>query len=137
MGNQISSNGKFNSKIISIICVALLLVIIITFLLTKNIRLEHNFKKLGEDFYTNYYYDKTVKDMGTKEVKKFFTNVELIGIKVSLSNLEKYCSKGNEKIIKKLKASKCDESKSVIIIYPKKPFDKKDYKIEAKLSCNK
>lgn len=132
--NEVKKN---NLKMAVIVIIILLLVYIVVLFATKDIRLKKNFKNLGADFYSNYYYERISKDKNSKDLEVFLKDFENIGIKVSFANLEKYSSKGNEKIIKKLKDAKCDESNSIVTIYPKKPYGKNDYKLDVKLDCKK
>lgn len=125
---------RFDKKYMIILIVIFVLVVLILFL-SKKPRLESDFKHLGKDFYSGYYYKQISKSKTEKEVKSFLDDFKEIGIKVSLANIETYNGKGNEKIIKKLKSAKCDENKSVVTIYPKKPYGKNDFTVKVKLSC--
>ena len=93
--------------------------------------LQGNLEKLGKSFYEDYYYPSQAKS--PKTVKDFVT-----GIKVNLENISKF-SKIDKKLVDSMvnnkTKKKCDGEKSVVTIYPKKPYGKTDYKIEVKLEC--
>ena len=96
--------------------------------------LKKELTKLGKDFYENFYYDLVVDSNGIDQISKFST----VGIKANLNALEKYNS-DNKKIIKKFVNSdtekKCNKDNTKVIIYPKSPYKKGDYKIEIQLDC--
>ena len=98
--------------------------------------LTGNLETLGKSFYEDFYYPSQAKSQ--KDVKNFVKRFEKTGIKVNLANISK-TSKVDKKLVdsmvnKKTK-KKCDTEKSVVTIYPKKPYGKTDYKIEVTLDC--
>ena len=119
-----------------VICVLIFAVLVLAFLLTENIRLENRLKRIGKEFYSDYY-TRVEKEKETKNVKGFISDFQNIGIKVSVNTLEKTNAKGNERVYRKLDRKKCDKAKTMLIIYPTKPYGKNDFKIKAKLSCKK
>ena len=121
-------------KNLYIVCILVVVLVFIFMLLTKNMRLENNLKSIGKDFYSDYY-ARIEKNKDEENLKSFLSDFQNIGIKVSLESLERNNFKGNEKKLKKL--SGCDKSKTIVTIYPQKPYGKKDYKIKVKLSCKK
>ncbi len=127
---EIKINKKFVFIIVSVVVIIGLLIIV-----SKKPRLESNFKSLGSDFYTEYYYKTISKSKTEKEVKNFLSDFKEIGIVASLRSIDTYNQKGHEKEIKKLKNAKCDFDKSTVTIYPKKPYGKKDFTVKVKLSC--
>lgn len=98
-------------------------------------KLSSELKNLGIDFYENFYY----KQIGTddKERKEFLEKYTNIGIKVSLDNLVRY--KKDDTILEKFVNSKtkkeCDKTSSMVVIYPKEPYGKNNYTIDAMLVC--
>lgn len=99
-------------------------------------QLTSNLEQLGKNFYEDYYY--TSQEKSQKDVKEFVKRFENTGIKVNLENISKL-SKIDKKLVDSMVNNKtnkkCDEKKSVVTIYPKKPYGKTDYKIEVKLEC--
>ena len=98
--------------------------------------LNGNLEKLGKSFYEDYYYPSQAKSQ--KDVKNFVKRFEKTGIKVNLANISKF-SKIDKKLVESMvnnkTKKKCDAEKSVVTIFPKKPYGKADYKIEVKLEC--
>ena len=134
-------NSFFSKKRNIIICAVVLVVVIILCIFVfgnsgerKKNELENELKALGKDFYENFYYDLVVRDNGVETISKY----SLIGIKVNLDNISR-CTTCNTESIKKFVNPKtkkeCDMNESKAIIYPKEPYGKTDYTIEAELSC--
>ena len=132
-------NKKKIIKIAIAVVVLILLVVGIIFLLSKRSNeeaLTKNLESLGKTFYEEYYYPSQEKYQD--DVKKFVGKFSDVGIKVNLENISK-TSKADKELIDGMVNSKtkkkCDFEKSTVTIYPKKPFGKKDYKIEVNLDC--
>ncbi len=133
---------KLNKKTLAIL-VALLIVVILVVLLvvfgkkSNEKELESSLNKMGSSFYENFYYEQigSSADDRTSLLSKFST----IGIKIDLENLGRYNDGEFKKDIKEFKNSltgeKCNQTKTKVIIYPKSPYGKTDYKIETELSC--
>lgn len=133
---------KLNKKTLAIL-VALLIVVILVVLLvvfgkkSNEKELESSLNKMGSSFYENFYYEQigSSADDRTSLLSKFST----IGIKIDLENLGRYNDGEFKKDIKEFKNSltgeKCNQIKTKVIIYPKSPYGKTDYKIETELSC--
>ncbi len=133
---------KLNKKTLAIV-VALLIVVILVVLLvvfgkkSNEKELESSLNKMGSSFYENFYYEQigSSADDRTSLLSKFST----IGIKIDLENLGRYNDGEFKKDIKEFKNSltgeKCNQTKTKVIIYPKSPYGKTDYKIETELSC--
>ena len=133
---------KLNKKTLAIL-VALLIVVILVVLLvvfgkkSNEKELESSLNKMGSSFYENFYYEQigSSADDRTSLLSKFST----IGIKIDLENLGRYNDGEFKKDIKEFKNSltgeKCNQTKTKVIIYPKSPYGKTDYKIETDLSC--
>ena len=133
---------KLNKKTLAIL-VALLIVVILVVLLvvfgkkSNEKEWESSLNKMGSSFYENFYYEQigSSADDRTSLLSKFST----IGIKIDLENLGRYNDGEFKKDIKEFKNSltgeKCNQTKTKVIIYPKSPYGKTDYKIETELSC--
>jgi len=133
-----------HKKIVGIIAALLLviiIVIIVFFGVTKKEEqsqvLSNSLKDLGIDFYENFYYNQIGKD--DKERKEFLEKYKDIGIKVNLDSLSRYKKDETDEILKKFVNSEteeeCDKDSSMVVIYPKDPYGKKDYSIDANLVC--
>ena len=132
---------KMNKKVCLIICgiVVAIAVIATTVVLILNRSNEKELNKkleeLGISFYEDFYYDAVTKQSGTD----FLAGYEQIGIKVSLDNLSRSKGVNTEEIIKFFVNSKtkkaCDKDNTKVTIYPKEPYEKKDYKVEIQLEC--
>lgn len=114
-----------------IIIVSILIVLIVSvvfFIKNNNGSKSKTISKVGEKFYENFYYNTIEK--GKEE--DFLKNFKDTGLKVSLSNILNVTklSKKEKKII-----SKCNKEKTEITITPKKPYGRKDYKIEVSINC--
>ena len=99
--------------------------------------LEKSLEEMGRDFYENFYYDQIggSADERTSLLSKFTT----VGIKIDLDNLGRYNNgeykdKISEFSNKKTK-EKCSKTDTKVVVYPKSPFGKTDYKMEVELEC--
>ena len=97
-------------------------------------KIERKLNKMTKSFYEDYYYDLLVDSKGSKEEAiNYLKQYEKIGLKISYDSLKVYYDqKGymNYTILKD-----CDENETKVLIYPKNPYGKKDYKTSFKLSC--
>ena len=136
---------NLNKKHYYIIGGIILLIIIITSVLimlgnkqqNESQKLLNELKQLGESFYEDFYYNQVGK---TEEEKRaFLEKYTDIGIKVSLDNLARSKKDESAEILKKFVNSEtnveCDKTNSMVTIYPKVPYGKKDYRIDANLVC--
>lgn len=133
---------KLNKKRLAIVVAVLIVVILVVLLVvfgkkSNEKELESSLNKMGSSFYENFYYEQigSSADDRTSLLSKFST----IGIKIDLENLGRYNDGEFKKDIKEFKNSltgeKCNQTKTKVIIYPKSPYGKTDYKIETELSC--
>ena len=133
---------KLNKKTLAIVVAVLIVVILVVLLVvfgkkSNEKELESSLNKMGSSFYENFYYEQigSSADDRTSILSKFST----IGIKIDLENLGRYNDGEFKKDIKEFKNSltgeKCNQTKTKVIIYPKSPYGKTDYKIETELSC--
>ena len=121
----------------AVLVVAAIVVCVILFLGRSNEKvLTANLTKLGEQFYTEFYYPSQEKSQ--EDVKEFVKKFEKTGIKVNLENIAKV-SKVDQDLVKTMVNCKtkkdCDKTASYVIIKPKKPYGKTDYTIEVTLDC--
>ena len=133
---------KLNKKTLAIVVAVLIVIILVVLLVvfgkkSNEKELESSLNKMGSSFYENFYYEQigSSADDRTSLLSKFST----IGIKIDLENLGRYNNGEFKKDIKEFKNSltgeKCNQTKTKVIIYPKSPYGKTDYKIETELSC--
>ncbi len=135
--------GVSKNTIIAIVAVVLVIIVIAVagmLLLQKGDNkkeLEKKLTEMGRDFYENFYYDQIggSADERTTLLSRFTT----VGIKIDLDNLGRYNNgeykdKISEFTNKKTK-EKCSKTNTKVIVYPKSPYGKTDYKIETELDC--
>lgn len=139
-------NDAQKKKLIQIIAIAggLVLIFIIVLSLTSGLRLskekklEKNLISLGEQFYTEFYYDQTQVSLSDKNMANYLKTFKEMGIGVSLNTLSTYSDDVDQEKIKSfdnVNGKACDKENTMVVIYPKEPYGKKDYTIEAKLDC--
>ncbi len=135
--------GVNKNTIVAIIAVVVIVVLVIVggmFLMNKKDNrkeLEKSLEEMGRDFYENFYYDQIggSADERTSLLSKFTT----VGIKIDLDNLGRYNNgeykdKISEFTNKKTK-EKCSKTDTKVVVYPKSPYGKTDYKMEIELDC--
>ena len=141
--NLTSEQKKKLTQIIAL-SAGLILVFIMVLFLTKGLRiskekkLENNLIKLGEQFYTEFYYEQTKQSDPNINMADYLKTFKEMGLGVSLNTLSTYSDDVDEDIIKSFEnvnGKACDKEKTMVIIYPKEPYAKTDYTIEAKLDC--
>ena len=75
----------------------------------------------------------------SEERVEFVKKYGSIGIKVNLDNLSRYSGDGVAERVGQFKNDKtnedCDKENTKVTIYPKEPYGKSDYTIEAVLVC--
>lgn len=131
-------------KLIAIIAAAIILVIGIIVLIvclvnkpkSNEKELKNNLKKLGSQFYTEFYYP--AQEKAQKDVKSFVAKFEKTGIKVNLENIAKF-SKIDKKLVdgmvNNVTKESCDNKNTYVIIKPKSPYGKNDFTVDVNLSC--
>ena len=100
--------------------------------------LNTSLKNMGESFYTEFYYTEISKNKSKSEVSEFLEKFKDVGIKINLDNLERYNDGKNKEEIAKFKNEKgkaCNKTTTQAVIYPKSPYGKTDYRVEANLDC--
>ena len=125
--------------VIALVVVALVAVCVMFLMGSKDNKkeLEKSLTEMGSDFYENFYYDQIggSADERTSLLSKFTT----VGIKIDLDNLGRYNNgeykeKLSEFVNKKTK-EKCSKTNTRVVVYPKSPYGKTDYKLEVELDC--
>lgn len=140
------SKDEKKKKMIQIcaISVGIIVVFVVVLFLTKGIRLSQEEKlnksltKMGEEFYTEFYYSEISKDKTSTEVSEFLSKFQDVGIKVNLDNLSRYNDNTNEDEIANFKndnGTECNKTNTRAVIYPKSPYGKNDYTIKVELDC--
>lgn len=137
-------------KIILYILIILLTVIVICFYFLTSKYMENKkpdsenvieyMEKLGKEFYESYYYPQLgelKKNDMIEDIPIFLKNFTDTGISVSLKKVIDLHFRTEESINKTLEKYKCDFSKTQFIIYPQEPYEKKSYKIEPQIVCEK
>lgn len=133
---------KLNKKTLAIVVAVLIVVILVVLLVvfgkkSNEKELESSLNKMGSSFYENFYYEQIGSSADDRT--SLLSNFSTIGIKIDLENLGRYNDGEFKKDIKEFKNSltgeKCNQTKTKVIIYPKSPYGKTDYKIETELSC--
>ena len=125
---------KKNIIIFSIALVILIIAIIfiIWFTRPKNV-MGRKLKSMGKEFYTEYFYDSLKEGRTDKELSEVLEQFKDTGISMNLSNLSQYSDGKFKKEIDSFK--NCDKEKTEVIIYPKKSYRKKDFKIKINFDC--
>lgn len=126
--------------IVSVVVVLAIIAVAAMFFIDKKDNkkeLEKSLTEMGRDFYENFYYDQvgSSADERTSLLSKFTT----VGIKVDLDNLGRY-NNGEFKdqiseFQNKKTKEKCSKTNTRVIVYPKSPYGKTDYKMEIELDC--
>lgn len=101
-------------------------------------KLSNSLSKMGETFYTEFYYEQVSNGKSSEEIANSLGNFKDIGIKIDLENLAKYSDDFKKEVanFKNVKGEACNQKTTRAVIYPKAPYGKKDYKVEVELDCN-
>lgn len=122
-----------------VICACIFLLVKFVFLKPSlETNLNNSLKSMGESFYTDFYYTEISKNKSKSEVSEFLEKFKDVGIKINLDNLERYNDGKNKEEIAKFKNEKgksCNKTTTQAVIYPKSPYGKTDYRVEAELDC--
>lgn len=128
--DEFKSNKKRFIFIVSIIIgVVILIVFIGDFLKNSNDKrkLELALKNIGEHIYQESYYP---------AIKENISDFSDKGLKLDLYELfEAIKMNSNDYFYNKKTRELCDINNTYVIIYPKQPYGKKDYKINTVLAC--
>lgn len=132
---------KKKSMILGVGMVVVIAIIIIAIVLLTSNSKEQTLKKymeeMGVSFYEDLYYEQIGKN--DEERAKFLKNYTDLGIKINLDGLSRYKTEENkeklEAFVNPKTNEECNKQNSKVVIYPKDPFGKKDYRIEVILEC--
>ena len=97
---------------------------------------------IGSEAYSEYYYKIISIDKKDEEIKAYLKKYEKIGLSFDLAALKGFAINQDKNeyldlINEFLKSNKkCDENRSMVIVYPKDPFGSTDFEIEIKLNCD-
>ena len=130
-----------------IIILFVLLLVIVGLIFVKNTFIKDNKKEvlekelldMGKVFYEDFYYKQI--EATDLEIENFLSKFKTIGIKINLDSLARYNNQVNKSRIEKFvnedkKDDKdCNRNESMLIIYPKDPYGKKDYTYKVVLEC--
>ncbi len=105
-----------------------LLILIFLYLFYPKIKVENPLKKLGKEYYENYYYIQL--DDSYELRKEFLSNYKDSGLKINLNTLRNY------KDISSKRYKNCNWDKTMIIVYPEEPYKVNNYRVEVELDCN-
>ena len=126
--------------IIAVIALVIINIIVGAILIYNNPKnkLTRSIKYMGKDFYTNYFYDTLKEGRSNKELSEILERYKDTGIKINLKNLSQFdSSKYKEEIDNMINGNtKCIDTKTRAVIYPKAPYGKDNYKIKIELNCN-
>ena len=139
VGKKEKQENKKIKILVSLIIIVILVVTVTMIFLKRSNEEELNtsLKEMGKNFYENFYYEQI--GSSSNERNALLSKFTTIGIKVDLENLGRYNDGEFSKEIKEFKNNKtgknCNKTKTKVIIYPKTPYGKTDYKIETELGC--
>ena len=104
-------------------------------------RITKELETLGREYYEKYYYVSAGNSDEKDSKEKYLSNFTSVGLKINLENLLRYnntLKKGDKvkvNFTNKDTNKKCNYEKSMVTIYPKKPYGKTDYKISVYVDC--
>ena len=118
----------------------ILLIVNLTSSSTSENGLKKKLEKEGKKFYEEFYFNNEyLKPLSEEDIKNFLKEYEEIGLKITLYTLSTYNKSDNSflnQFINSKTKKPCDANETKVIIYPKKPYDNKSYRIETELSCD-
>lgn len=136
-----TKSKKVNKKMFIVIGIVIVVIAVVLVLVlgkkSNEKELNSSLTEMGKNFYENFYYEQigSSADERNELLSKFTT----VGIKIDLENLGRYNDGEFSKDIKEFTNSKtnkkCNRANTKVIIYPKSPYGKTDYKIETELDC--
>ena len=128
-------NKTKSKKVLAIIGIIVLILLIGTIIIlnaSKETRIKLRIKNLAGTFYS-YYYEENTDKKDKDKIKVFLSNYASSGLRIKLGDMETYLDTHKVENYNILK--KCDKDKTKITIYPKFPYEKKDYDVKIKMSC--
>lgn len=131
---KIFANRKLCYIVGGIVLIIIIVLIILILFSSNEKKLEKSLRKMGENFYKNYYEQLDSVDTDKENLLK---NFESKGLKIDLEGLSQY--KDNEelsrKMINKKTKEECNKNNTKVIIYPSFPFGENDYSLKIELDC--
>jgi hypothetical protein len=119
------------------VIIIVLVVLSITVFFNKERIITNKVKKMAYEYYSEYYYDSLKEGRKKEDFEKIMAKFSGIGFKISLDNIVNIKNGKYNEEVESLgsKKKKCDKLNTRAIIYPEKPYGKKDYRIEVELDC--
>lgn len=117
--------------------IIVLVILSITVIFNKERIITNKVKKMAYEYYSEYYYDSLKEGRKKEDFEKIMDKYSGIGFKISLENISSIDNGKYKEEVESFgsKNKKCDELNTRAIIYPEKPYGKKDYRIEVELDC--
>ena len=119
---------------IAIVVLVLIVAGILTLINSKEYKeklITSELRTMTEEFY-GYYYDENNVD---KKATEYLAKFKDTGLGITLGDLKIYLESRTNKKYDSKKLEKCDVANTIVTVFPKSPYGKKDYRIEFKLSC--
>lgn len=135
-----------SKKKILVVLITLLVIAGALFVVTKmgsfgdqETKLTKKIETVGEDFYTNFYFEQISSNKTDEETAEFLGKFAEMGIKIDLDNLSRYDDEKYPNLLDEFTNKKsgepCDIYNTKAIIFPKEPFGKEDYSLASTLDC--
>ena len=131
--------------VIILLIVSIIILGFLSFIFIKNLRTEKDYvseiTKIGSEAYSEYYYKIMKVDKSDNDLVAYLKKYEISGLKFDLESLKGYAINTEKTEYYNLinefleKYKKCNENKSMVIIYPKEPYKNTDFKSEIKFNC--
>lgn len=124
-------------KIIILIVVAVLVLAVVGIFILINSNgykeklITSELRTMTEEFYSYYYEDQNAES----KAKDFVAQFKDSGLSVSLKDMKIFLEGRTGKEYNSKRLEKCDIEKTISIMYPEKPFGKKDVSFKFNLSC--
>jgi hypothetical protein len=117
--------------------IIVLVILSITVFLNKERIITNKVKKMAYEYYSEYYYDSLKEGRKKEDFERIMDKYSGIGFKISLENISSIDNGKYKEEVESFgsKNKKCDKLNTRAIIYPEKPYSKKDYRIEVELDC--
>ncbi len=119
------------------VIIIVLVVLSITVFFNKERIITNKVKKMAYEYYSEYYYDSLKEGRKKEDFERIMDKYSGIGFKISLENISSIDNGKYKEEVESFgsKNKKCDKLNTRAIIYPEKPYSKKDYRIEVELDC--
>lgn len=136
-----------NKKLVIVLLIIFIIILgFLSIVFIKNLQKEEKdyvseLTNIGNDAYSEYYYKVISIDKNETEVKAYLKKYENTGLSFDLESLKGYAINQDKTEYYELinefleKNKKCDENRSMVIIYPNEPYGNTDFTSEIKLNC--